>query len=102
MNFTCSVSCVDDGATITPCGELDLQATGEFRKALRAAATGEAITTVVVDLSSVTFIDTTALGVLVAARAAAQRHGATFAVTNPGPMVTMVLTVSGLFDTLVG
>ena len=101
MTFTCSFSCTDDVATITPRGDLDLTATGELRTALQAAAMSAGITSTVVDLSSVTFLDSTALGVLVAARTAAQRHGATFAVTNPGPMVTMVLTVTGLVDTLV-
>jgi len=56
----------------------------------------------VVDLSGVTFMDTTALGVLVTARTAAHRQGAAFAGTNPGPMVTMILTLTGLVDTLVG
>jgi anti-sigma B factor antagonist len=102
MNFTCSLSRVADIATIAPHGDLDLAGTAELRTALQSAAACEGITTIVVDLSGVTFMDTTALGVLVTARTAAHRQGAAFAVTNPGPMVTMILTLTGLVDTLVG
>lgn len=102
MKFTCSLGYVADVATVTPRGDLDLPATAEFRTALQTAATSKGITTIVVDLSGVTFMDTSALGVLVAAHTAARRHGATFAVTNPGAMVTMILTITGLVDTLVG
>ena len=72
VTFTCSFSCTDDVATITPRGDLDLTATGELRTALQAAAMSAGITSTVVDLSSVTFMDSTALGVLVAARTAAR------------------------------
>jgi anti-sigma B factor antagonist len=101
MSFTCSIRRVGDVATVTPFGDIDLPATIEFRETLQGAARDEGIATVVVDLSGVSFIDSTALGVLVAARTASQRRGATFAVADPGPMVTMVLTVTGLFDVLV-
>jgi anti-anti-sigma factor len=56
---------------------------------------------VVADLDGVTFLDSSALGVLVAARTAAEVAGRSFTVTRPGPVVTMVPHVTGLYDTLV-
>lgn len=57
------------GIVVRLTGELDLYNVDEVRSALADAAT-EGPECVVVDLSQVTFLDSTALGVLVEARAA--------------------------------
>lgn len=101
MNFTCSLSHVNDVVTVTPVGDIDLAGTTELREALQSAVRNQGVTRVVVDLAGVTFIDSTVLGVLIAAHTAAERRGAVLVVTNPGAMVTMVLNVTGLFDVLV-
>jgi anti-sigma B factor antagonist len=101
LNFTCSLTQVDDIVTVSLYGDIDLSATAQVRETLQSAARDDAVQHIVVDLAGVTFIDSTALGVLVATHTAAQRRGATFVVTNPGSMATMVLTVTGLFDLLV-
>jgi anti-sigma B factor antagonist len=102
LNFTCSLTQVDDTVTVTLHGDVDLSATGRLRATLQGVARDKAVKHIVADLAGVTFLDSTALGVLVATHTAAQRRGASFVVTNPGSMVTMVLTVTGLFDLLVG
>jgi anti-sigma B factor antagonist len=101
MDFTCTLTCVDDVATVTPRGEVDLPATAELRAILQDAASRPGIARIVVDLAGVTFLDSTALGVLVAGHTAAERNGRTLTLVNPGPMATMVLTVTALYDRLV-
>jgi anti-sigma B factor antagonist len=56
-------------AVVKACGELDVHTCPAFKKAVEAAG-GRADAHLVVDLSEVTFMDSTALGVL----AAEQRH----------------------------
>ena len=59
------------------------------------------VTGVVVDLRGVTFLDSSALGVLVVANKSCRQRGLTFGVRDPGPMATMVLRITGLFDELI-
>jgi anti-sigma B factor antagonist len=101
VNLTCSVSFADEMATIIPVGDIDVDSTSKLRDVLQLAAVRPGITSVMVDLGGVTFMDSSALGVLVAARRNAETRGASFGVRNPGPMVTMVLQITGLYDDLV-
>src|SRR4051812_29944745 len=96
MNFTCSVSHVGDSATVTPRGDIDVAATPSFRASLQTALAAPGVGTILVDMAGVAFIDSTAIGALVAGHTAADRQGTAFRVINPGPMVTMVLTITGL------
>jgi anti-sigma B factor antagonist len=101
MDFACTVDFAADTATITAKGEIDVGSTPKLRDMLQLAAARAGIRSVRVDLRGVTFMDSSALGVLVAARNASQRQQTSFAVLNPGPMVAMVLTITGLYDQLV-
>jgi anti-sigma B factor antagonist len=101
MDFACTVDFADDSATITAKGEMDVGATSQLRDMLQLAAGRAGIRSVLVELSGVTFMDSSALGVLVAAKNASQRRQTSFAVLNPGPMVAMVLNITGLYDQLV-
>jgi hypothetical protein len=53
-----------------------------------------------IDLSSVTFLDSSGLGMVVAAHRAAAAQGITVQLRNPGPVVRMVLEVTDLLDVL--
>ena len=75
-------------------GELDLYNAEEVRSALREALAGEPAV-LVVDLEQVTFIDSTALGVLIEALSMmADRSG--FRLAAPGLETRRALEVSGL------
>jgi anti-sigma B factor antagonist len=76
-------------------GELDLNAAPELRAAVGAAIDGGA-TTLVVDLSEVTFIDSTAIGVLLAARERLRHAGGTLELVCAEPHVLRVLEIVGL------
>jgi anti-anti-sigma factor len=94
-----------DGATIISlAGELDLYNAEDVRAALLECCAEEP-TVLVVDLAGVTFIDSTALGVLIEARSRlAERDG--FRLAAPGLETRRALEISGLdrhfsvFDTV--
>jgi anti-anti-sigma factor len=84
-----------DGATVVSlAGELDLYNAEDVRAALLECCAEEP-SVLVVDLAEVTFIDSTALGVLIEARSRlADRSG--FRLAAPGLEVRRALEVSGL------
>lgn len=94
-----------DGATIVSlAGELDLYNAEDVRAALLEACAAEPAL-LVVDLAEVTFIDSTALGVLIEGRSRVAERGA-FRLAAAGLETRRALEVSGLdrhfsvFDTV--
>lgn len=81
-------------AVVSPAGELDLATSGELRTALLQACEGSRL--VLVDLVAVTFLDSTALGVLVGAQKRCQSNGAQLLVINATGICLKVLRVTGL------
>jgi anti-anti-sigma factor len=63
---------------------------------LAECLTGPSGSLVVVELSQLTFIDSSGLGALHAARKRAIRNGGTLVVCRPSPMIQRVLEVTGL------
>lgn len=101
MGLDCSVEVDGTVVTVTAAGDIGFEATAEVRGLLQTALAQPGITAVILDLNGVTFLDSSALGVLVAARKSADQHGTQFGLARPGPMVTMVLQITGLYDELV-
>jgi anti-sigma B factor antagonist len=84
----------DDAVVLSLAGELDLYNAEDVRGALLDACAGEP-KVLIVDLGEVTFIDSTALGVLIEARSRmADRSG--FHHAAPGVVTRRALEVSGL------
>lgn len=75
---------------IAPEGELDISRVGDFRAALLDAAR-EGAAAVVVDLSQVSFIDSSGLGALVELHSRLRRSGRRLAVVAPGGSAPAVL-----------
>jgi anti-sigma B factor antagonist len=85
---------------IVPAGELDIANVGDFRAALSNAAR-EGTGAVVVDLSEVSFIDSSALGALVELHSRLRRTGRRLAVVAPdGSAPAVLLGLAGLRDRL--
>ena len=85
----------DDGSTVVSlAGELDLYNAHVVRDALEEA-TSESPTRLVVDLSEVKFVDSTALGVLIEARTKMPNRRA-FLLAAPGLETRRALKISGL------
>lgn len=91
----------DRDTTVFVAGEVDYGTASQLRSALVDLVQGGA-TQVVVDLSSVTFIDSTALSVLVQAKQRFDDAGQRMSVTETQPRVARVLELAGLDDYLVG
>jgi anti-sigma B factor antagonist len=83
----------DGGIVVRLAGEIDLYNANDVAAALEEVADGDPAR-VVIDLTGVEFVDSTALGTLVAAR---QRlGGGRLVLAAPGPDVRRALEVSGL------
>lgn len=79
---------------LAPSGELDLAASASLRAALVDAC--DAGLLVVVDLADVSFVDSTALGVLVGAARRLQADGCRLTVRGASSRVHAVLAMTGL------
>jgi anti-sigma B factor antagonist len=94
------ISASEDGAatTLHVAGEIDLAVADDLRQAglscLESNDPGLRI-----DLSDVTFIDSTGLGALVSLRTVAGEHGKTLHLVNVPAEVSRMLELTGLTDT---
>lgn len=89
----------DDAATVALVlrGSLDLASREHLAEAARTAFTPE-VTTRLVDLEDVGFLDSTGLGVLIELAGDAEDDGAVFVVENPSRNVQRLLEISGLAE----
>ncbi len=91
--FCCHEEVLDEGGVLVRAtGDLDLHTSAEFQEVLTAAR-GRKPVRLVVDLSDVTFIDSTALAVLVVLQRG-MRHPLDVVVTRP--QLRRILAVTGL------
>ena len=84
----------DGTRTVQVAGEVDVSCAAELRGQLDAAAQ-EGLDTLV-DLSNVSYVDSTGIGVLVGAATTAREAGRGFAIANPQPPVRRVLDMLGV------
>ena len=76
-------------------GELDVNTAPELREQL-ARLIGEDSGTITVDLAAVTFVDSTALSVLVSALKRLRQAGGDLQLASPTPSVRRVFEITGL------
>jgi len=89
-----------DATVISVGGEIDMSTCEELRSAVAPhAGRGAAIA---LDLAGVTFIDSSAIRVMIETRASAIAAGGSFVVRNPSDPVRRVLTVAGVLDLFTG
>lgn len=91
----------DTSTTIFVAGEVDYGTASQLRSALVGLVNGDS-RDVVVDLTGVTFVDSTALSVLVQGKQRLHSAGQRMSVTGAQPRVTRVLELAGVEDYLVG
>ena len=82
--------------TLRLCGELDIVAAADLAAVLTAEAERPGATDIVVDLTGVTFIDSTGISALVNGYKAAHAAGAEFTTAGAHGQVRMVLDVAGV------
>ncbi|MFI2640787.1 STAS domain-containing protein [Streptomyces sp. NPDC018610] len=83
---------------VTACGEIDLDSAPQLLDALTADDAATQVT--VVDLSGVTFMDSSGINTLIAAHHAAQRHGGRLRLAAPSPAVSETLGIVGLTEVI--
>ncbi len=81
-------------------GELDLLTAPELEAAL-SEAQGEPHELLAIDLSQLTFMDSSGLAVLVGAKESADASGRRVVLRRPGPQVRRLLALVGLLEYLV-
>lgn len=94
LGFSIDVAATDGAATARVRGELDMSAAPSLLDTLTAATPVDTILTV--DLSEVTFIDSTAIGALVAAGTARTAAGGRLQIGSMSDAVRRVLEIAGL------
>lgn len=93
--FDLQVRSLGDEATVAVSGELDAYTAPQLRKLLDEILDGS-MASVVVDLRSTSFIDSTGLGVLVGAARKARSQDGELIVDSPAHSVHRVLQITGL------
>jgi len=101
MPFDCTIERRDDTITVVPQGDISLDTTPLMREVLRQVVESRDGGRVDVDMSAVTFLDSSGLGMLVAAQRAAAARGTDLMLCEPGPLIRMVLEIANLQERLV-
>lgn len=81
------------GLVVAPTGELDIATVDAVRDEAGRRAPGEAL---VIDLSGLTFLDTSAIALVVEAYRAAAQQGFTLRIVRARPHVQRVFEIAGL------
>src|SRR5690348_3357259 len=99
-----SVSSHRQGATLTltVAGEIDRSAGPAVRSALNEAVATEGVTAVEVDLSGVSFLDSSGIAMLLHGRRSADEHSVAYRVTGARGIAREVLELTGVWAHLSG
>lgn len=90
------IELAEDHVVVMLAGEVDLAAQGDLMKAYQQAIALQAEPRIVVDLSGVTFMDSTALGTLVAAVKKVQARGGTLSVVGASDRIASLFHITKL------
>lgn len=96
MSFDCTIERQGDTITVAPEGDIDAANAPLLREVLRQVLETGDTGHVEVTMRDVTFLDSSGLGMLVAAQRAATAKGRTLMLREAGPVVRMVLEVTNL------
>ena len=101
MAFECAIGRNGDAITVVPEGDLDIESVTVMRELLKQVVDATPDGRIDIDMRAVTFLDSSGIGMLVAAQRAAAARGTTLKLHDPGPMISMVLQIANLDGTLV-
>lgn len=88
----------DRRAIISISGDLDLATVHDLREHARAQLTAPNCAELVLDMSALSFLDSSGLGVLVQLRALARDNEVVFTLANVPPGPTRIIEIAGLTD----
>ena len=86
--------------TLRPQGDIDVATVEAQRGDWLAAVDERRPRRLVIDMSDVTFLDSTGLGAIVALQRRQRAHGGMVAITNAAPPVARVLQLTGMHLTM--
>ena len=92
-HFRMDIASTDDAVALTLFGEVDVDCRATVEAGLRSVVEAD---NVVIDLRHVTFIDSSGIGVLVRAHAAASEHGGSMTLCPGPPNVMRALHMAGV------
>jgi anti-anti-sigma factor len=98
-HFRVEIENQDRAAVISVSGELDLASSPALEEELDRVGSSE-VTTVIIDLRPLEFMDSTGLSVLVRAQQRAEEQGHTFAVVRGPQQVQRLLSLTGVAERL--
>ncbi|MDJ1113548.1 STAS domain-containing protein [Microbacterium dauci] len=84
------------GEVVTPQGRLTMVSARAFREQVSAHIQANTGSVIVIDLSEVSFIDSSGLGALVACLKTARQAGGDLRLAAPSEQVSMILTMTNL------
>ena len=99
-NFTFNADRTGDTGVVKLAGQLVMAATVTREPELERLTRETAARALVVDMDGVEFMDSSALGLLLATRQRLQTEDVRFVVANPSPPVRRLLELTGAGDTL--
>ncbi|AGL20804.1 STAS domain-containing protein [Actinoplanes sp. N902-109] len=102
MAFDCTIERQDDRLVVVPEGDIDVASAAAMRQVLQQIMDRREYHHIDVDMRAVTFLDSSGLGMFVAAHRAATARGVALRLIEPGPVVRMVLEVTNLNEVLTG
>lgn len=79
-------------------GELDEHSAEFVRRKIDAMLTSREYSSVVLDLSRLSFMDSTGIGVIIGRYKIVRKQGKTVYVKNPSPTVDKIFKMSGLYE----
>jgi anti-anti-sigma factor len=85
---------------VTLAGELDMAATFRLEPELERLTREEDVSALVIDMQDVEFIDSSALGLLLATQQRLRAEGLRFLLANPSGSVRRMLELTGIADAL--
>jgi anti-anti-sigma factor len=91
-----NVDRVNDAAVIAVSGDVDLHAAPDLRGELGRLANDETASLIVVDLSEATFLDSMALGALLAAQKSIESHAKRFVIVVSTPEIRRIFEITML------
>lgn len=99
MSLTMGTRRYTDITVISVGGELDLETAPELQQQI-SALMDQGVRRFVIDLSDVTFCDSTGLSVFVRTKNTSDETGGDIRLASPQPGVRRILQISGLYDAL--
>ncbi|OLN24968.1 hypothetical protein DVDV_3744 [Desulfovibrio sp. DV] len=96
MQFTCHET--DQTLTVRLSGEIIMDAVGECKAEVERLALETTASSLVIDLSDVSFMDSSGVGFLIGLRRLCQERGKTMAVADPAPPIKKLLDMLRLSD----